>query len=183
MLPEVKEFLDTVEALDKEIERLDDMILAGKTVEERRERREAWRIGCNMRTEKMGEAAVKLAEDTENALIKHIAENHLEYHSTEAMDVLKVADQGFKAMDAVATEQNWCSSWTDAVQDAVDAGVLELSNVEMARFKLRRELASELGSYEAAEVMELVDKLIIASVAEATENLVKTAEVAVNAVG
>lgn len=181
MLPEVKKYVDTLDEIDAAVKRLRGALDTITDDDQYHAARTQWRQQSSERPSKKYEAAQELARTSENKLVRYVVEHHLDDHDTEVTELLKVIDQGFKAMCKVADDAGWCSTWTEAVIDAHEAGVLDLTKVELHTFRVKRELWREMGQYETNRMMEYVEKLVEARVEEAVERLSKTASVVVDA--
>lgn len=180
MLPEVKKYVDTLDAINAHVRELRNKVDETHG-EGYREARVVWRDADVARPGQAHVAALELAATTENVLIKYIVENYLDDYGPEVTELLKITHEGFPAMEKMAIEAGWCGVWTDAVEKAREAGLIELDGVEFLTLKLQRELRREMGSYDADRFMKIVEDLVQARVKAATGDLAETVGVVVDA--
>lgn len=183
MLPQVQEFISTAEAIKKEVDEAYEAYRRqpSLTEEEYATRRETYVKLRDGQYDKVREAGRKLAEATDDKLVKFIVERYLDDYYSSALTVLRRLPATAKELDDLAAEEGWCGVWDTAVDEAIEAGAMEINEIEQARRKVKRYLRNELYEQEAERAMKLVDEYVKLRVDEAVANLAKTANVVMDA--
>jgi hypothetical protein len=189
ILPEVKRYVEARNAYAAQLTELrhkfNDLYWERRTSDEAmnvyRAAHTTWLDADKQRYSHFETLSKKLAEETEDKLVKYIAEKWLDEYHEQAVLILEALPASLTELDKIAKDQGWCSAWGDAVDDAAEAGVIEMSPIERVTHTLECFLNREMGQYDTKRAMEMVDELVKLRVDEAVNQLAKTATVVVDA--
>lgn len=183
MLPEIETLTSAVDAIKDEVNKAYEAYRhdTGLSDEEYYKRRETYVNLRDGRYARIKELVDKLAETTNDKLVKFIAEECYDEYDTQALRVLQRLPATLDELDDFAKEQGWCGVWDDSVDKAIEAGALDVDEATRAKRRVRRYLRNEMYENEANRVMELLEEYVNARVEAAVANLAKTANVVVDA--
>lgn len=162
MLPEIEKFLDAHEAIKTEVNKAYDEYRGSYSLtgEEYTRRRDAYfevREGQYDRRDKL---VKELLEATDDKLVRFIVQSYLSDYANQAIKVLKVLPATLDELDELAVREGWCGVWTDAVDEAVEAGAIEITPLDNAKRKVRRYLRNEMYEDEANRAMNLIEDYV-----------------------
>lgn len=182
-IPGLKEFIEAHLAIDAHVQELfakKNSVYHSTDNETYRAAYDEWREADRAKYDKRSELIAAFLEKNEDKLTEFVIENYLGDYSSQAITVLQALPATFEELSKLAVENDWCGVWEDAVEQAVGAGVIEMSEIEIARRKLRRRMLYDMGHYDADQAMKLVDELIELSVkqdrADRIENALNASE-------
>lgn len=174
VLPEVKRYADArnayVEQLRKLRDESDNLYYERHTSDEAMEAyqksRTAWQDADKQRYAHYEKLIATLAEETEDKLVKYVAEHWLDEYHEQAILILEALPAPLAELDKIAKDHGWCGTWGDAVDGAAQAGAIEMTDVERVTRKLERFLNYEMGQYDTKRAMDMVNELVEARVQE-----------------
>lgn len=164
MLAEVQAYIEAMDAANQvyteDSDKLYDQRHAGEITHEVFRRKYSAVREANRAA--LANAATKLGESND-PLVRFIAENAVSAHHREALKVLKVLPATRAELETLAVDNGWCGTWDDLVAAAEKAGALPpVEGVEAELVSLQRWLQNELGvgSYNSRVIRERVQKLV-----------------------
>lgn len=180
MLPEIETLTSAVDAVKDEVNKAYEAYRhdTGLSDEEYYKRRETYVNLRDGRYARIKELVDKLAETTNDKLVKFIAEEFYDEYDTQALRVLQRLPATLDELDDFAKEQGWCGVWDDSVDKAIEAGALDVDDATRAKRRIRRCLRREMYENEANRTMELVEEYVEARV---RQRLAERIEKALNA--
>lgn len=91
------------------------------------------------------EAATDLLRDSDDKIVEYIAKYALKDYPDNAEAVLRMLPCSIDTLNAYAKDSNWCDTWTDMVEDAIEAGVVEGDKVAKEVRAFKRALRDNVG--------------------------------------
>lgn len=174
MLPEVQKLLDDLDAawLARET--------AINTANDRRDNEddETYSHEQAITDRTTARNAHRVAEDkawgelihSDNKLVRYIGKTHFRYNRGETKDVLKALPLDYTGLMALADERGWCGDFQDAMDNALEAGVIDgVTPRTIAERRLDRYLRSttaRLHGSDITRIKELVDDIVKRTLAD-----------------
>lgn len=172
MLPEVERFCAKIDMSRETCEKARDTYHAAFADNDvtREASYRAYREACVTRRNTR-DAAWDELNQSDNALVRFIAENCVS-HRDEARLILEALPCTLEEMQRIAERENWCSTWSYLLDDAMAAGVIPGHTLSTGRRHLRAYLRDEweVGSAGVSRIMGLVDQILAEETAQTDEN-------------
>jgi tetratricopeptide (TPR) repeat protein len=168
VLPEVQRYIEARAAYQTKLRKLrdvsNDLYYERHTSDEAMKAYQAavtaFRTADNAQDDHFDALAATLAGETDDKLVKFVAENYLSEYAQQAIIILEKLPASFKELDQLADDEGWCGVWAEAVDAAAKAGVIDFSPVESTTRKLTRFLNCEMGKYDANKAMTMVEEIV-----------------------
>lgn len=183
VMPEVQRYLDAWEADKTNVrdlrEKVDNLYYDRHESEDAEKAyQEAYKAWTEARDEKWErhETLVKnLVDETEDKLVKYIAEKWLDEYREQAIVILKALPASMTELDEIAQDHGWCGVWTDAIDGAIEAGAIEVNVIEHTTRKLKRLLDNQMYRSDVKRAMDMVEELVNLRVGKALADKIEAA--------
>lgn len=178
MIPEVEKFIADLGAITAEINEAHEAYYCNRdlTDDEYNKRRAAYIELRDSQYGRRDKLAARLVETTDDKLVQFIVKNYFSAYYHHTVRVLGRLPATLDELDELAAREGWCDVWFDAVDLAIESGVLEISDVDHMRYRVRRRLIrSAMHGDEVNRVMTLVYEYVELRIQDALATRIENA--------